>query len=435
MKSKFLDFAPMFKEVLQPLAYASALSLHDEGLSPDSSSAVTHAMRAVALCSQSSTYPLARAEAGLARAALEEIYNTGSSNKGGDMILGSVILLFYHLYEGDLIQNARHSIEALGWCMAAGLHIDPELLPDGYAIGRAEELGNDIRLGRLFWLAYILNVQVLTCAIPFSLGQIRNGDITTPLPSRLDHNGTPTAWKQHVDSADLYENHRYSDWLSLYAKSAILLRDMQSLVNTIITTREAMPLDVVVARLDALRSRLCAFQSSHSVIALPFNQAMIIRAMIAACHILPRSPTTRGTHHRGLHQASSSYFADALTAVKDDATKTMSLIQINDRYAMPDIEPFVVYVWMMTNRVCLHPDTSPLFEGGFDPERTISIADATYRAVAAVESLGIPAAKGCMRILRCSQGLLAENDEIQPIERTLAVFSRYADVYRFPPGV
>ena len=133
-----------------------------------------------------------------------------------------MILLFYHLYEGDLIQNARHSIEALGWCMAAGLHIDPELLPDGYAIGRAEELGNDIRLGRLFWLAYILNVQVyvqalsladirLTCAIPFSLGQIRNGDITTPLPSRLDHNGTPTAWKQHVDSADLYENHQYSE--------------------------------------------------------------------------------------------------------------------------------------------------------------------------------------------------------------------------------
>lgn len=37
----------------------------------------------------------------------------------------------------------------------------------------------------------------------------------------------------------------------------------------------------------------------------------------------------------------------------------------------------MVYTWMMVNRICLHPDTSPEFEGQLDATRSVAIADAT----------------------------------------------------------
>lgn len=75
-------------------------------------------------------------------------------------MIGVLLLLFYNLYEGNLMQNARGSVEALGWCASAGLHLDPALLPDGYVSGQAEQQGTAVKTGRLFWLTFILNIQV-----------------------------------------------------------------------------------------------------------------------------------------------------------------------------------------------------------------------------------------------------------------------------------
>lgn len=68
-----------------------------------------------------------------------------------------IIRLFYNLYQGTLMQNSRLSVEAIGWCNSAGLHLDPDLMPDGNVTGEQAPL---VSPENVFWLAYILNIQV-----------------------------------------------------------------------------------------------------------------------------------------------------------------------------------------------------------------------------------------------------------------------------------
>lgn len=70
--------------------------------------------------------------------------------------LAVIIRCFYNLYQGTLMQNHRLSVEAVGWCNSAGLHLDPDLLPDGNVVGEHPL----IITANLFWLTNILNIQV-----------------------------------------------------------------------------------------------------------------------------------------------------------------------------------------------------------------------------------------------------------------------------------
>ncbi|KAI9632845.1 uncharacterized protein MKK02DRAFT_30574 [Dioszegia hungarica] len=405
--TRFLYYAPMFKEVINVQDMIAIFNGETTDESAYPTLALVHAICAVAYLADPSTSDAAPAEAQKAQMANDHLFETGRSRLGTYFILTVIIRCFYNLYQGTLMQNHRLSVEAVGWCNSAGLHLDPDLLPDGNVVGEHPL----IITANLFWLTNILNIQVLVCSVPFSLGLLRNCEITVPVPSALDIHGQRLGEKQYVDSPDLFSYHEHTTWLGLYAKTAILLRDTQYFVNRIITVRNPMPIDDVISELDRIGEKLCALQDSYMQVDCSPAQVLIVRAMIAACHILPRAPCMRGTHHRGIHHMRADHFGRIIHTVGEDA---LHITQTMSRARIPDIEPFLVYTWMMVNRICLHPDTSPEFEGQLDATRSVAIADATFKAIEAVEAVGVPAAQGCMRILRSSNGILPPDAPLCP---------------------
>lgn len=71
------------------------------------------------------------------------------------------ILLYYHLHNGVWIQNSVLSTQAMAICNNGCLYLDSEQLPPGgYPIEPIDKDELHVNLKRLFWVIYILYIQV-----------------------------------------------------------------------------------------------------------------------------------------------------------------------------------------------------------------------------------------------------------------------------------
>lgn len=139
---------------------------------------VDYAIAAIAKLHSSQTGDQSATSVRCALTEIDSTLNSGEAKRGGDIILGMcagsksqrvclrvsalTILLYYHLHQGVWLQNCRYSNAAMGFCNSAGLYIDPDRMPlrFGYATGSVKQQGQNTYRGRLFWLTYVLYIQV-----------------------------------------------------------------------------------------------------------------------------------------------------------------------------------------------------------------------------------------------------------------------------------